>query len=84
MQTIPGIKIGIAWQGDSTFKYDWLRSIPLAEFAPLAAVPNCRLISLQKYEGAEQIAANREPFPSIELEPEIDAAAGPSWTPPPS
>jgi tetratricopeptide (TPR) repeat protein len=77
IQSIPGIKVGIAWQGDSTFEYDWLRSIPLAEFAPLVAVPNCHLISLQKYEGVEQVAANRHTVPVIELEPEIDAASGP-------
>lgn len=77
IQEIPGSKIGIAWQGDSTFEYDWLRSIPLAEFAPLAAVPNCHLISLQKFEGVEQIAANRQTVPVIELKPEIDATSGP-------
>jgi tetratricopeptide (TPR) repeat protein len=77
IESIPGLKIGIAWQGDSTFEYDWLRSIPLAEFAPLAAVPNCSLISLQKFEGVEQIAANRETVPVMELEPEIDTTAGP-------
>ncbi len=77
IQSTPGRKIGIAWQGDSTFEYDWLRSIPLAEFAPLAAVTNCRLISLQKFQGVEQIAANRQTVPVIELEPEIDTTAGP-------
>jgi hypothetical protein len=74
---IPGRKIGIVWQGDTTFEYDWLRSISLAEFAPLAGVPNCRLISLQKFAGTEQIAAHREAVPVIELEPEIDTTSGP-------
>lgn len=77
IKNIPGLKIGIAWQGDTTFEHDWLRSVPLAEFAPLAAVPNCRLISLQKFTGTEQIAANRQTVPVIELEPEIDTGGGP-------
>ena len=37
--------------------FDHLRSIPLAEFAPLAEVPGVRLISLQKGAGTEQLAA---------------------------
>jgi tetratricopeptide (TPR) repeat protein len=52
-----GFKIGISWQGSPTFVHDKGRSIPLAAFAPLAEVPDVRLISLQKRPGAEQIAA---------------------------
>ncbi len=74
---IQGFKIGIAWQGASIFKYDWLRSIPLAQFAPLARLSGHTLISLQKFEGVDQIAANREAVPVVELEPEIDLEAGP-------
>jgi tetratricopeptide (TPR) repeat protein len=77
LSQIAGFKIGIAWQGDSTFKYDWLRSIPLAEFAPLTKVPNCHLINLQKFEGIEQIATNCHHVPVIELEPQIDTTRGP-------
>jgi hypothetical protein len=51
-----GFKIGISWQGSPTFVHDRGRSIPLAAFAPLADVPDVRLISLQKRPGAEQIA----------------------------
>jgi tetratricopeptide (TPR) repeat protein len=51
-----GFKIGISWQGSPTFVHDRGRSIPLAVFAPLADVPDIRLISLQKRPGAEQIA----------------------------
>src|SRR5205807_2973438 len=35
-------------------RWDHLRSIPLAHFAPLARVPDVRLISLQKGPGSEQ------------------------------
>jgi hypothetical protein len=74
---IPGRKIGIAWQGEPKFKYDWLRSVPLAQFAPLARVPGITLVSLQKFAGSEQIAACREAVPVVELQPEIDTQAGP-------
>jgi tetratricopeptide (TPR) repeat protein len=73
---IPGVKIGIAWQGEANFKYDWLRSIPLSEFAPLAHLPGHSLISLQKYNGIDQIAANRQNVPVVELSPEIDKGEG--------
>jgi Flp pilus assembly protein TadD len=52
-----GFKIGIAWQGSPTYVGDKGRSIPLREFAPLAAIPGVRLISLQQGFGAEQVAA---------------------------
>jgi hypothetical protein len=52
-----GLKVGIAWQGTPTFVGDRGRSIPLGMFAPLAAIPDVRLISLQKHPGAEQIVA---------------------------
>jgi tetratricopeptide (TPR) repeat protein len=51
-----GFKIGISWQGNPSFVHDRGRSIPLAAFAPLADVPDVRLISLQKRPGTEQIA----------------------------
>jgi tetratricopeptide (TPR) repeat protein len=51
-----GFKVGISWQGSPTFVHDKGRSIPLGAFAPLAGIPNIRLISLQKHPGAGQIA----------------------------
>jgi len=47
--------VGIAWQVNPAFLGDRQRSIPLAQFAPLAQVPGVRLISLQKGEGTEQL-----------------------------
>jgi tetratricopeptide (TPR) repeat protein len=52
----PGFKVGIAWQGNPNFRFDRGRSIPLAAFAPLAAIPGVRLVSLQKNPGADQVA----------------------------
>jgi Flp pilus assembly protein TadD len=51
-----GLRVGIAWQGFSGRFEDIGRSFPLTLFAPLAAVPGVRLISLQKGEGEEQVA----------------------------
>jgi hypothetical protein len=49
-----GLKVGISWQG-STLRVDIGRSLPLAAFQPLFAVPGVRLISLQKNEGTVQL-----------------------------
>ena len=52
-----GFRIGINWQGFRGRFEDKGRSLPLSAFAPLAAVPGVRLISLQKGDGQDQIAA---------------------------
>ena len=51
-----GFKIGIVWQGNPNPEVDMSRSVPLAAFAPLAAIPGVRLISLQKGHGVDQLA----------------------------
>lgn len=51
-----GLRIGICWQG-STSRVDAGRSFPLARFAPLAALPEVRLISLHKGAGEDQLGA---------------------------
>lgn len=50
------VRVGIAWQGNPRRQIDRGRSVPLAAFAALAAVPGVRLISLQKHDGVEQLA----------------------------
>jgi tetratricopeptide (TPR) repeat protein len=50
-----GFKIGVHWQGNPNPEADIGRSFPLAALAPLAPLPNVRLISLQKGAGAEQL-----------------------------
>jgi hypothetical protein len=50
-----GFRIGINWQGNPAMATDRTRSIPLAQFAPLAAIPGVRLISLQKLNGLAQL-----------------------------
>jgi len=56
----PAFKVGIVWQGEPNHRRDHYRSIPLAEFAPLADVAGVRLYSLQKFAGSEQL--NRVPW----------------------
>ncbi len=72
---IEGFKIGIVWQGSRDFGFDRSRSIPLAQFAPLARLPGVRLISLQKGFGSEQIAT--VDFPVVDLSSRLDETAGP-------
>jgi Tfp pilus assembly protein PilF len=49
------LRVGIHWQGNPKFRGDRRRSMPLAEFAPLARVEDLRLVSLQKGFGSEQL-----------------------------
>jgi tetratricopeptide (TPR) repeat protein len=59
LQALPGIKVGITWQGNlETEKQGGFRgrSFPLAALAPLARVAGVTLISLQKGPGARQRA----------------------------
>src|SRR5262249_14757491 len=51
-----GFKIGIAWQGNVHHGWDRSRSIKLKEFAGLSRVAGVQFLSLQKGEGAGQVA----------------------------
>ena len=75
LSRLDGFRIGIVWQGSRKHPYDRLRSMPLAQFAPLARLPGVRLISLQKNFGSEQIAT--VDFPVLDLSGRLDEAAGP-------
>ncbi|HET6376416.1 MAG TPA: glycosyltransferase family 9 protein, partial [Methylocella sp.] len=68
-----GFRIGIGWQGNKFV--DPSRSIPLASFAPLAALPGVRLISLMKDQGPLEVEG---PNGSFRIEsPGRDMDAGP-------
>ncbi len=69
------LPVGIAWQGSAGYPGDRERSIPLAEFAPLA-LPGVELISLQKGFGSEQLAQLAGEFAVRDLGPEFDATGG--------
>ena len=71
-----GFKVGIVWQGNPKFRLDRFRSIPLAQFAPLARVPGVHLLSLQKGAGCEQLPALQERFPVTDLGSQLDETTG--------
>lgn len=75
LASIAGLKVGIAWQGSPAFRFDRYRSIPLEEFAPLAAVPGVTLVSLQKGFGSEQIDDLEGRFEIVDLGPRLDESA---------
>jgi tetratricopeptide (TPR) repeat protein len=69
LRAVPGYKVGIVWRGRGTHHKDLLRSIPLACFRPLAEVPGVTLVSLQQWEGRQELAT--ADFPVVEVgEPE--------------
>jgi hypothetical protein len=74
LAALPGFKVGIAWQGSPTYGGDRHRSIPLAQFAPLARIKGVRLYSLQKGYGAEQLAAVKDTVPVVDFGERLDAA----------
>jgi Flp pilus assembly protein TadD len=76
LQSLPGFKIGIAWAGNSAYGYDHYRSTPLANFAPLAAIPGVQLIRLQRGAGHEQAALVGQQMQLIDLGEELDVHHG--------
>jgi tetratricopeptide (TPR) repeat protein len=68
-------KVGIAWQGSPTYLGDCFRSVPLAQFAPLAQ-QGIELISLQKGPGGQQLTELAGLFRVRELS-DLDEAHGP-------
>jgi Flp pilus assembly protein TadD len=74
---LEGYRVGIGWQGNAKYAKDRYRSIPLAQFAPLAQVPGVRLVSLQKGAGEEQLEAFRSRLPILDFSAELDEASGP-------
>ncbi len=75
LSKIEGCKIGLTWQAWHDGRMYVRRSIPLAQFAPLARVPGVHLISLQKGAGSEQ--AKQVDFPVLDFGDRLDEAAGP-------
>jgi hypothetical protein len=67
LETISGFKVGIVWQGNPGPLPDYLRSVPVQVFAPLAQVGGVHLFSLQVGVGREQLAALNGQFPVTDL-----------------
>jgi Glycosyltransferase family 9 (heptosyltransferase) len=59
------LKVGIVWQGSTTFKNDRQRSIPVAKFAPLAGVDGAALFSLQAGPGTNRLAPANLPITDL-------------------
>jgi hypothetical protein len=72
LETYPGFRVGIAWQGNPHHQWDRHRSIPLAFFEPLARVRGVRLISLQRGDGLEQLKRLRKRDSLVVFETESD------------
>jgi tetratricopeptide (TPR) repeat protein len=70
-----GLRVGIAWQGRATYRGDQYRSIPLAQFEPLAR-DGVELVSLQRGAGEEQLSALAGRFAVRDLGPDFDRAHG--------
>ncbi|MFM8333410.1 MAG: tetratricopeptide repeat protein [Candidatus Methylumidiphilus sp.] len=60
-----GLRIGLVWQGRSSYAHDALRSLPgLAVLAPLWTVPGLAFVSLQKGAGEDEA---RQPPPGLDI-----------------
>lgn len=77
LQTVPGFRVGINWRGRGGIGVHRRRDLPLDVFAPLAAIPGVRLISLQKGATAEELGAFAGPLAIVDSEPGFDEAHGP-------
>ncbi|MBI5792153.1 MAG: tetratricopeptide repeat protein [Rhodocyclales bacterium] len=60
--TLRGYRVGLVWGGNKAQPKDALRSIVLAAFAPLMALPGIDWVSLQKGEPAAQLKAGAWPI----------------------
>lgn len=74
--TCRGFRVGIGWQGNRQYRCDRFRSIPLWSFAPLAALPDVTLVSLQQGTGRQQLQAVPAEWGILDLGPEVDTEAG--------
>lgn len=72
LDELPGLKVGLNWQGKPSQGRDHLRSMPLEKFAPIAQVEGITLINLHKGSGEEQIEQNKELVPLTVFE-DLDA-----------
>ena len=64
-------RIGIVWAGRPTHNNDRRRSTTLGSFAPIAAVPNVALVSLQKGPSADQAGGYFGRAPLVNIGAEI-------------
>jgi tetratricopeptide (TPR) repeat protein len=65
-------RIALVWAGRPTHKNDRKRTLKLAQFGALFALPNIALLTVQKGEQIAQTGAYYGPAPLLNLGPEID------------
>ncbi len=68
---LPGLRVGVVWQGNPAFVRDTQRSFRLEQLEPIARIPNISLVSLQKGAGSEQASPLRDRIKLLELGPEF-------------
>jgi tetratricopeptide (TPR) repeat protein len=71
----PGLRVGIAWQGNPIHRNDRRRSVPLAQFEPLAGVAGVQLVSLQVGPGSEQLSEVTGLCPVADLASRFDRSS---------
>jgi Flp pilus assembly protein TadD len=76
LESVEGLRIGINWQGRSGEGEFRKRNIPLEYFTALAQLPGVQLISLQKQDDGETIAASSRFPPMLEPGPDFDTVHG--------
>lgn len=52
---LPGLKVGICWQGNKDFAYDRYRSVGLKVFERISLIKSVSLVSLQIGEGLDEL-----------------------------
>ncbi|MCP4385937.1 MAG: tetratricopeptide repeat protein, partial [Hyphomicrobiales bacterium] len=75
LDRIPGLKVGLAWQGNPNQSTDADRSIPIASFEPLFGVAGVTIVSLQIGPGADGIDVFKDSHRVVDW-PEAKAGLG--------
>lgn len=76
IEALPGFRVGIVWAGNPQHTHDRYRSVALADFAPLAAVPGVTLVSLQHGSARDQLRQLEGSFHVVDLGEDFDAHGG--------
>ena len=71
-----GLRVGICWQGNPSYKDDSNRSIPLEYFSELLKRSELSVFSLQKFHGVEQLEALDNGCQIVDLAARLDEEAG--------
>ena len=70
------LRIGIAWRGNSNYRRNNERSVPIGWFAPLAQIKGVKLISLHRSDTSDEIASVKDQFEVVDFGSELVASIG--------